>query len=244
MITNYKTQSADGLSMGFLAIWLFGDVTNLSGKSNTPRTHVLGRQWLRAASPVPVRSEDNLVSTSNASSKTFFADDHRVPTGALVTQIAPTAVALAAYFCFSDVVLIGQCLYYKTRSARLAARERTQSTGTDASEDEPLLGRRRASSGAAPARRPSIRREGSFDPITRIVTGEGEGDSAGNPWLYNTLSLAAVYAVGTLGWFASYKMGAWNAPSSPDAPAPPAPQEASAIAGMILGYMSALCYLW
>lgn len=193
LITNYKTQSADGLSMGFLAIWLFGDVTNLSG--------------------------------------------------ALVTQIAPTAVALAAYFCFSDVVLIGQCLYYKTRSARLAARERTQSTGTDASEDEPLLGRRRASSGAAPARRPSIRREGSFDPITRIVTGEGEGDSAGNPWLYNTLSLAAVYAVGTLGWFASYKMGAWNAPSSPDAPAPPAPQEASAIAGMILGYMSALCYL-
>ncbi|KAI0542725.1 PQ loop repeat-domain-containing protein [Xylaria digitata] len=31
LITNYKAKSAEGLSMGFLAIWLFGDVTNLSG---------------------------------------------------------------------------------------------------------------------------------------------------------------------------------------------------------------------
>ncbi|KAH7037408.1 PQ loop repeat-domain-containing protein [Microdochium trichocladiopsis] len=31
LITNYKTKSADGLSMLFLAVWLFGDVTNLSG---------------------------------------------------------------------------------------------------------------------------------------------------------------------------------------------------------------------
>ncbi|KAI1181136.1 PQ loop repeat-domain-containing protein [Nemania sp. FL0916] len=31
LITNYKAKSADGLSMGFLAIWLFGDVTNLCG---------------------------------------------------------------------------------------------------------------------------------------------------------------------------------------------------------------------
>lgn len=31
LITNYKTKSADGLSMGFLLIWLFGDIANLSG---------------------------------------------------------------------------------------------------------------------------------------------------------------------------------------------------------------------
>ncbi|KXH57113.1 hypothetical protein CSAL01_12354, partial [Colletotrichum salicis] len=29
LLTNFKSQSADGLSMGFLIIWLIGDVTNL-----------------------------------------------------------------------------------------------------------------------------------------------------------------------------------------------------------------------
>lgn len=32
LITNYKAQSADGLSMAFLFVWLFGDVANLSGE--------------------------------------------------------------------------------------------------------------------------------------------------------------------------------------------------------------------
>ncbi|KAI2639370.1 PQ-loop-domain-containing protein [Xylaria nigripes] len=31
LIANYKAKSAEGLSMGFLAIWLFGDVANISG---------------------------------------------------------------------------------------------------------------------------------------------------------------------------------------------------------------------
>ncbi|KAI1505021.1 PQ loop repeat-domain-containing protein, partial [Biscogniauxia marginata] len=31
LLTNYKAKSAEGLSMGFLAIWLFGDISNLSG---------------------------------------------------------------------------------------------------------------------------------------------------------------------------------------------------------------------
>lgn len=32
MIANYKAQSADGLSMTFLVVWMLGDVTNLLGK--------------------------------------------------------------------------------------------------------------------------------------------------------------------------------------------------------------------
>lgn len=31
LVTNYKAQSADALSMGFLFIWLLGDITNLAG---------------------------------------------------------------------------------------------------------------------------------------------------------------------------------------------------------------------
>lgn len=162
--------------------------------------------------------------------------------GALVTGIAPTATALAAYFCFSDLVLISQCLYYNTLTAR-RARQRTTSSATDASEDEPLLRRRRASSGAAlpgSQRRNSMRHEESgFDPIRRVVTGEDETPDS-NPALHNALSIAAVYIVGALGWFVSYKAGAWDTPESPDLPEA---KSTVAIIGMSLGYLSAICYL-
>lgn len=160
-----------------------------------------------------------------------------------MTGIAPTATALAAYFSFSDLVLISQCLYYNTLNAR-RVRQRTTSSATDASEDEPLLRRRRASSGAAlpgSQRRNSTRHEESgFDPIRRVVTGEDETPDS-NPALHNSLSIAAVYIVGTLGWFVSYKAGAWDAPESPDVPSA---KSTVAIIGMSLGYLSAVCYLW
>lgn len=192
LITNYKTKSADGLSMGFLLIWLFGDIANLSG--------------------------------------------------ALVTGIAPTATTLAAYFCFSDLVLISQCLYYNTINARRAARQRAQSTQTNASEDEPLLRRRSSAGIPGSQRRPSVRNEesGLGDSLTRIVTGEDETPDS-HRWLHNTLSLAAVYLLGTAGWFVSYKVGAWDGPEEPDAPA--AASSIAGIVGMSLGYLSALCYL-
>lgn len=75
LIANYKAKSADGLSMGFLFIWLLGDITNLMG--------------------------------------------------ALWTDLAPTAVALACYFCFADMILIAQCTYYNTLNARRRARGRS-----------------------------------------------------------------------------------------------------------------------
>ncbi|KAK9781571.1 putative Vacuolar membrane PQ loop repeat protein [Seiridium cardinale] len=194
LLTNYRAKSAEGLSMIFLLIWLFGDIANLSG--------------------------------------------------ALVTGIAPTATTLAAYFCFSDLVLITQCLYYNTINARRAARLRTQSTDTVASEDEPLLRRRRTSSAGLPGsqRRPSVRQEesGLGDSLTRIVTGEDETPD-NHRWLHNSLSLAAVYLLGTVGWFASYKAGAWDGPEEPDAPS--AATSPMAIVGMTLGYLSAACYL-
>ena len=31
LILNYKTRSADGISLAFLGVWLIGDITNLSG---------------------------------------------------------------------------------------------------------------------------------------------------------------------------------------------------------------------
>ncbi|CAJ2504366.1 Uu.00g117600.m01.CDS01 [Anthostomella pinea] len=193
LITNYKAKSAEGLSMGFLAIWLFGDVANLCG--------------------------------------------------ALVTGLAPTATALAGYFCISDLILITQCVYYNVRNAR-AARKRTQSTDSEASEDEPLLRRRRTSSTGlglpGSHGRNSLRQHASgLDPIKRSVTGEDETPDS-NPWLHNSLSIVAVYVVGAVGWFVSYRAGAWDQPDGDEQSDMDTPV---AVVGMVLGYASAICYL-
>ncbi|KAI1402608.1 PQ-loop-domain-containing protein [Hypoxylon fuscum] len=192
LITNYKAKSADGLSMLFLFVWLFGDIANLSG--------------------------------------------------ALVTGLAPTATALAGYFCISDIILISQSVYYNVLNAR-RARQRTRSTQSDASEDEPLLQPRRRSSSGLPGshRRHSMHHsESGLDPIKRVITGEDETPDR-NPWLHNAMSVAAVWIVGAAGWFISYKAGAWNKPDvADDEPSAEAPV---AILGMVLGYASALCYL-
>ncbi|KAI1479767.1 hypothetical protein K445DRAFT_322072 [Daldinia sp. EC12] len=191
LITNYKAKSAEGLSMIFLAVWLFGDLANLSG--------------------------------------------------ALVTGLAPTATALAGYFCISDVILITQSVYYNTLNAR-KARQRTRSTESEASEDEPLLQPRRRSSSGLPGshRRHSMHHsESGLDPIKRIVTGEDDTPDS-NPWLHNTLSVMAIYIVGAAGWFVSYKVGAWDKPEAPEEPTTESPV---AILGLVLGYASAICYL-
>jgi hypothetical protein len=180
-----------------------------------------------------------------------------------VTELAPTAIALAVYFCIADIVLIAQCIYYNTLNARRAARHhhrRSSAAATSSDEDEPLLARQRSGSsvGGLPGshRRPSMRRGGSrrrrsssaLDPITRIITGEDETPDP-SPWLHNALSLLAVYAVGTAGWFVSYKMGAWDRDGA--APDVPDPEEGThgqskvvAGIGLALGYASAVCYLW
>ncbi|KAK2041494.1 PQ-loop-domain-containing protein [Colletotrichum somersetense] len=199
LLTNYKAQSADGLSMGFLIIWLIGDVTNLLG--------------------------------------------------ALFTHLAPTAVGLASYFCFADLVLIGQCVYYNTKNARraaaAAAAAAASTTPIEATEDEPLLRRRSSSASGLPGshRRQGLHRESSLDPLRKMVTGEDDTPDS-NPWLHNALSIAAVYVVGAAGWFLSYKAGAWDS-SSPDADAGSPADAADTMekVGLLLGYFSAACYL-
>lgn len=178
--------------------------------------------------------------------------------GALWTNLAPTAVALAVYFCFNDLVLISQCTYYnalnaRRRRSRSLTRRRLSFTETDttavsdADEEEPLLRagrRRRSESLGLPGshRRHSLRRrESTLDPLTRIITGEDDTPDS-NPWLHNTLSLVAVWILGVTGWFISYKMGAWDVPDAGgDDTTSARPEKA---VGMVLGYFSALCYLW
>jgi hypothetical protein len=99
-------------------------------------------------------------------------------------------------------------------------------------------------------RRRQRRESSGLDPLTRIITGEDDTPDS-NPWLHNAVSLAAVWVVGAAGWFVSYKMGAWDVadggggggPSVPD-DGELVPVEPVALVGMVLGYFSAVCYLW
>ena len=63
------------------------------------------------------------------------------------------------------------------------------------------------------------------------------------------MSLVAVWVVGIAGWFVSYRMGAWGVGDGGDAGPVPGEdgelmKEPVAVVGMVLGYASAVCYLW
>lgn len=80
----------------------------------------------------------------------------------------------------------------------------------------------------------------NLDPLARCITGEDETPDA-HPWLHNALSLAAVYIVGTAGFFVSYGMGAWG--DNADAPEVPEAGDAVTAFGLTMGYVSAALYL-
>lgn len=148
------------------------------------------------------------------------------------------------------MILITQSLYYNAVNARRRHREQLASLQAQATEEEPLLARRRSSSGAGGLpgshRRHSVRRGSSnLDPLTRIVTGEDETPLR-SPWLTNTLSLVAVYALGVAAWFVSREVLSSDGGSAQD-PAGSEPSDTGKdpvmMVGMALGYVSALCYL-
>lgn len=165
-----------------------------------------------------------------------------------MTDLAPSAIAIGIYFCFADVILISQCLYYNAINAhRRRNRQRHLSTNTEGStlsEEEPLLSRERSGSGGQHRR--SMRRNSSgLDPLQRIVSGE-DGTPQRSAWVNNTLSLAAVYGLGVAAWFVSRKvMGDDDGAGVPgdDTPSGDEMQDPLMALGMALGYFSALCYL-
>ncbi|KAL6874898.1 PQ-loop protein [Trichoderma novae-zelandiae] len=146
--------------------------------------------------------------------------------GGLFTHLAPTAVALAMYFCVADFLLISQCLYYNTINARRAAE------AAEATEDAPLLGERRHS------HRHSISSEdgGKIAPT-------GDELIERSSWSSNAGSLLAVYVLGFAGWYLSYKAGAYNETDPVVLDAAELPSALLEKIGMVLGYFSAVCYL-
>ncbi|KAL7792618.1 PQ-loop protein [Trichoderma ceciliae] len=151
--------------------------------------------------------------------------------GGLFTHLAPTAVALAMYFCVADFLLISQCLYYNTVNARRAAE--LSAEVAEATEEAPLLGERRIS---------SHRRSVSSEDAGKIAPASDELMERSS-WWSNSFSLIAVYVVGFAGWYLSYKAGAYNGADPVVFNTAEVSSDLLERVGIVLGYFSAVCYL-
>jgi len=156
--------------------------------------------------------------------------------GALWGRLLSTVIALAIYFCVSDVILLSQTIYYNHVTDALAARRERAPCSTPAdlhSPTQPLLARpRRKSSGAKSRhRRSSSRRPASLSAILRRET------SASMTILRNILVISSICFAGTLGWFVAWRSGAWSTTEKNDDN-----REMPGGAEM-LGYLGALLYL-
>jgi uncharacterized protein with PQ loop repeat len=169
----------------------------------------------------------------------WFIGDITNLAGALWAGLVPTVTALAVYFCFADLILISQCLYYNILNARKARKTSTRSNATSDSVEQPLLGRRDSSNLGLPG---SHRRKSSAQSRRRAssVPSIGE-DAAGtsSEWVKNTISIIGVCIVGAAGWAIAWRTGVW-------VPTPTEDENSGveiALGAQILGYASAICYL-
>ncbi|KAK4250961.1 PQ loop repeat-domain-containing protein [Corynascus novoguineensis] len=252
LITNYKSKSADALSMKFLLIWLLGDICNLSGAlftSLAPSTIALASYFCVA--DLILISQCTYYNTINARRRAAAAARREAPhhhhhhrhhrhqgplTGDNLDANASSAIAdhhSAPPPTESDPLLPSSTRPLKADVLMSAPHHRRES----------CLRRDSMGSATGPLQ---------ADPLARIITGEDNGAADSSPWLYNTVSLVAVWVVGAAGWYFSYKMGAWGVGKGDGdgdgaAPVPGDGDEVMekpvAVIGMVLGYASALCYL-
>lgn len=188
--------------------------------------------------------------------------------GGIWAELVPVVIAIGAYFCIADGVLIGQVLYYGIRNRRrqgkslLDAAKRTMSqTGEEIEaavgnrEEEPLLKRTRSISVTIPgSQTPGFTRRRSTDASTLRRTSSGaaaddhlaqileESDSktGSRLWLKNLISILAVCAIGTVGWMLAYESGAWTWKTEDGSSGD---GEDMAKGAQVLGYASAALYL-
>ena len=172
----------------------------------------------------------------------WFLGDVTNLIGALFAGLVPTVIALAAYFCVADTVLIIQCLYYRNFGAsRRDIRKHSQSQADDV--HEPLLGTGVSEvephgAGGNHSSEPYAQYNGNASPVSCAV---GPKSQQGAPtWVKNTVACFAVCAIGTTGWVIAWKTGLWK-------PTVGRGDESdhvkNSIEAAILGYTSAVCYL-
>ncbi|CAG8898304.1 unnamed protein product [Penicillium egyptiacum] len=177
----------------------------------------------------------------------WFIGDVANLAGGLLSGLVPVIVAIAAYFCIADGVLIAQCVYYKVRNLRPEPSHRRRSSTETPDPTTPLLGRRfsdslassqsrRRSSGSLRRYHAGGRRESEVEAtLAKIVE---ENDYGRKAWVKNFASVVGIFLIGMTGWTIAWQTGMW-------VPAPLENNNGSeqAIGGLVLGYFSAVCYL-
>ena len=168
----------------------------------------------------------------------WFIGDITNLAGAIWARLVPTVIAIAVYFCFTDGILITQCLYYRWLNHRKQARKLKAQSANN--ETEPLLSRERTSSLTIPGSRrrssaASKKRRDSQQPPALAYILE---DSEKRLFLRNTLSVIGVFIVGAAGWAIAWSSGAWR-----PIPVDNRAETDMAVGAQILGYISAICYL-
>ena len=196
----------------------------------------------------------------------WFAGDATNLIGALWADLVPTVIALAAYFCFSDVALLSQCVYYNIKNARKARALSIATENTEATEDAPLLSRRdsnqsiglpgshRRRQSSVASRRTANEDEGGpaqGNALTKIAEEDALNNdrSAKMEWVKNVVSILLICLAGSVGWVVCWKLGVWK-------PSPVPGQESGGgkhdgmevkepvpVGAEIFGYLSAVLYL-
>ena len=177
----------------------------------------------------------------------WFIGDITNLIGAVWAGLVPTVIALAIYFCFADLILISQCLYYNALNARRQRKLSAMTAESTGSEEAPLL--QRSSSFAGQRRRRSslglpgsqARRRSSASRRRSSLAAIVEEESGTRAWFKNTISIFLVCAAGAAGWAIAWQSNVWR----------PAPEEgghsggghSTPVGAEVLGYISAVCYL-
>ncbi|KAH9827263.1 vacuolar membrane PQ loop repeat protein [Teratosphaeria destructans] len=207
---------------------------------------------------VPQLIENYTNASADGISLTFlliwFVGDVTNLVGAVWARLVPTVVALAAYFCLADAVLVGQVLWYRwgfgrakeqaeegegERRALLGDVARQRSSFGDVTEENlGLPGSRRRSSAGSSKRRQRLGE--SAHTLGGIPEQEGAVSGRRNAWVRNTVSILAILLAGTAGWFVAYKTGAWT-PTPTDAES--RGEDHTPVGAEVLGYVSAVAYL-
>ncbi|EED18056.1 PQ loop repeat protein [Talaromyces stipitatus ATCC 10500] len=217
IIENFRRQSADGLSLLFIVVWLAGDVFNILG--------------------------------------------------AVLQGVLPTMIILAVYYTLADIVLLGQCLYYRGIwfSGQKILKENIQNGELEEGDvEEPtertaLLnqenGNRHAHTNGSNTQQPhrtvqvDITHLSPATPFIDVVPPSENETSQGasrpstsslQAALLNTFAIILVCAAGVLGWYVSSRVS--NKPANDDNDPSPEPLTFDLL-GQIFGYFCAVLYL-
>ncbi|KKA30772.1 hypothetical protein TD95_004652 [Thielaviopsis punctulata] len=166
--------------------------------------------------------------------------------GGLLQNILPTMIILAIYYTIADMVLLGQCFYYRGFTWRddIPAKP-TTATPADASERTRLL-----DTADRPTAAPHDHTHPDWTNLSPAVPLVSDDEPLPPPpsvvqsLLFNLLAVVMVIAAGFLGWFLSARTGA-AAPPSGDLPpvSGPAAPPALNFWGQVFGYLCAALYI-